>query len=186
MKENILTLHLKGEYFDQIKSGEKLFEYRLKNDYWTRRLIEKNGLAKPFRRIMLCRGYPAKGDQENRMIRPWFGLTVETITHPHFGTDPVGVYSIPVNVEPKDRDGKIIKAEDYVSLSGLMTADDSMSWLPNGWSFDDDDVFRVYFDDRIGTLSLDMGVGLDSEHNTKLLNHALSLLYSGSVKKVEQ
>ena len=34
-----LQLALNGEYFDAIKSGDKLEEYRLYNDYWNKRII---------------------------------------------------------------------------------------------------------------------------------------------------
>ena len=33
-----LHINLKAKYFNEIKQGLKTFEYRLKNDYWTKRL----------------------------------------------------------------------------------------------------------------------------------------------------
>lgn len=38
MKKRILHLPVKKIYFDQIKSGKKLDEYRLVTEYWKKRL----------------------------------------------------------------------------------------------------------------------------------------------------
>jgi hypothetical protein len=86
-----LHLNLKGEYFDQIKAGTKLFEYRLASK-WGKRLQ-----GKVFDRVFIKRGYPKAGDAERIVERPWRGFTRETITHPHFGEAPVEVLAIRVN-----------------------------------------------------------------------------------------
>lgn len=87
-----LTLHLKGEYFDAIKAGTKSEEYRLFSPYWCRRLEGRH-----YDRIELTRGYPKSGDSARRLVLPWKGYRMATITHPHFGTDPVEVYAIDVS-----------------------------------------------------------------------------------------
>jgi hypothetical protein len=86
-----LHLNLKGEYFDQIKAGTKLFEYRLAAK-WAKRLE-----GKTFGCIYIKRGYPKTGDQERIIERPWRGFELQTRTHPHFGADPVEVFAIRVN-----------------------------------------------------------------------------------------
>ncbi|KIC36522.1 hypothetical protein [Leisingera sp. ANG-M7] len=88
------TLHLplKSIYFDQIKSGEKVEEYRKANPYWAKRLEGRSYFD-----IELTKGYPPKGDTSRRITRPWLGYRKTTITHPHFGPDPVEVYAIRVN-----------------------------------------------------------------------------------------
>ena len=91
-----LTLPLKGEFFDAIKNGTKLEEYRLCTEFWERRIEEKK-----IDRIVLTRGYPKRGDESRRMVRPWRGYTIKEITHPHFGDDPVRVYAIVVNGDEK-------------------------------------------------------------------------------------
>tara|TARA_R110002126_G_scaffold21929_13_gene78805 strand:+ start:579 stop:857 length:279 start_codon:yes stop_codon:yes gene_type:complete len=88
-----LTLPLKSEYFDQIKSGEKVREFRLQTAYWAKRLE-----GREYDQIVLTKGYPKRDDQERRITRPWNGFEKQTITHPHFGTEPVQVYAINVNV----------------------------------------------------------------------------------------
>ena len=50
-----------------------------------------------------------------------------------------------------DKHGTEIKEGDFVSLAGNMTSDDSFGVLPNGWMFDEEDVYEVYFDPRIQT-----------------------------------
>ncbi len=86
-----LTLALKGAYFDQIRGGEKEEEFRLVTPYWKTRLEGRD-----YDHIVLTRGYPPKDDQERRMTLPWRGYRRTTITHPHFGPDPVEVFAIKV------------------------------------------------------------------------------------------
>lgn len=90
-----LLLPLKSEYFDAIKAGTKTTEFRLCTHHWTARLQKA-----PFRKIVLTRGYPPAGDTENRIERPWRGFVRTTITHPHFGDEPVEVFAIDVGATP--------------------------------------------------------------------------------------
>jgi hypothetical protein len=90
-----LFLPLKGEYFDQIKAGTKLEEYRLCTPFWKRRLE-----GKQFAGIVLTKGYPRRDDDARRLVLPWRGYQIKTITHPHFGNKPVQVYAIDVRKEP--------------------------------------------------------------------------------------
>ncbi len=84
-----LTLPLKGIYFDAIASGEKCEEYRLATPYWIKRLVGRH-----YKRVILTRGYPKRDDHSRRIIKPWRGYIERTITHPHFGPDPVKVFAI--------------------------------------------------------------------------------------------
>lgn len=86
-----LTLALNGVYFDQIKAGTKTEEFRLRTPFWIKRLH-----GRTFDRIVLTRGYPARDDHERRLVLPWRGLRETTLTHPHFGPDPVEVFAIKV------------------------------------------------------------------------------------------
>jgi hypothetical protein len=91
----VLTIPVKGEYFDQIAAGDKLYEYRLMTPYWVKRLKRE-----PFSTVVLTRGYPKAGGVEGvtRLTREWRYCAVRTITHPHFGPDPVNVFAIDVSV----------------------------------------------------------------------------------------
>jgi hypothetical protein len=89
-----------------------------------------------------------------------------------------------MNTGLKDRNGAEIHAGDFVSLDGNMTADDSFGELPNGWTFDETDVYEVYMDDRIGKWSLKLGCEPDSAYNCKYMSHAVSLLHDGCVTVV--
>lgn len=86
-----LTLPLKAEYFDAIRDGTKVEEYRVRNVYWGARL-----LGRTYDRIVLTKGYPRAGDSERRLELPWRGYTIKRITHPQFGPEPVFVYAIKV------------------------------------------------------------------------------------------
>jgi hypothetical protein len=86
-----LILPLKGEYFDDIAAGRKPEEFRLANDYWRTRLVDRQ-----YDRIVLTRGYPKRDDHTRRLIRPWRGYVMHTITHQHFGAEPVEVFAINV------------------------------------------------------------------------------------------
>lgn len=87
------TLHLplKREYFEGIRDGSKSEEYRLCTPHWHKRLE-----GREYDSIVLTLGYPAKTDTARRIERPWRGFTVKTLTHPHFGSQPVQVYAIDV------------------------------------------------------------------------------------------
>lgn len=90
---NDLHLNLKAEYFDAIKDGSKLFEYRRCTPYWVKRLV-----GKEFGRVFIKRGYPAHGDMDRTLVRAWAGYEIQKITHPHFGPAPVEVFAIRVGV----------------------------------------------------------------------------------------
>lgn len=87
----VLTLPLKGEYFAAIKAGTKAEEYRLVTPYWRHRLE-----GREYDQVVLTLGYPARDDADRRLVLPWQGFRVTTITHPHFGDDPVEVFAINV------------------------------------------------------------------------------------------
>mgnify|MGYP000845371711 CR=1 FL=1 len=96
-----LTIPVKGIYFDQIKSGEKLEEYRLVTPYWMKRLNNRDYFA-----VVLTRGYPKAGgiEGETRLTRKWNGYIIKRITHPHFGPDAMMVFAIDVS-HPHERRG---------------------------------------------------------------------------------
>lgn len=89
-----LQLAVNGEYFDQMKSGEKKFEYRLLNDYWRKRLVNRE-----YDRLIITRGYPRADDMERRIDVPYRGYKLQSITHKHFGAEPVNVFAINVCIE---------------------------------------------------------------------------------------
>lgn len=91
----VLTLPLNGVYFDQIKDGSKVEEFRLVTPFWSKRLVGRD-----YDRIVLTRGYPSRDDLCRRLERPWRGFTRKTITHPHFGSAPVEVFAIHVSATP--------------------------------------------------------------------------------------
>ena len=90
-----LVLPLKAEYFNAIKAGAKPEEFRLRSPFWRKRLE-----GKTFDRVVLTLGYPSRSDTERRIVLPWQGLRETTITHPHFGPEPVEVYAINVQLNP--------------------------------------------------------------------------------------
>lgn len=95
-----LTLPLKAEYFDAIRDGSKREEYRLVTPFWARRLEGRS-----YDSIVLTKGYPRLTDFDRRLKRHWRGFTVKTITHPHFGPDPVLVYAIDVRPPEGEANG---------------------------------------------------------------------------------
>jgi hypothetical protein len=90
-----LQLALKSEYFDAIRDGTKTVEFRVDNAYWRSRLFQGHRV-RTFDGIVLTKGYPKRGDPERTLELPWRGWTRKTITHPHFGPDPVEVFAINV------------------------------------------------------------------------------------------
>lgn len=95
-----------------------------------------------------------------------------------------------------DRRGEMIHEGDFVclgddpnennSMGTVMTADDSMGHLPNGWFFDITDIYKVVWDQERQGFTLDIPDTLpDSEYNCKYLNHARSRFVSCSSLIVE-
>jgi Zn/Cd-binding protein ZinT len=84
----ILTLNLKREYFEAIKSGVKKEEYREIKEYWTKRL------NKEFTEIHIKLGYP-KATEEDKILKfKWNGFKIKEITHKQFGNNKIKVYAI--------------------------------------------------------------------------------------------
>ncbi len=88
-KKKILTLNLKKEYFLEILNGNKKYEYRILNNYWTKRLENKN-----FDEIHIKLGYPKKDDLEKTIIKPYNGYEKTLIKHKLFGENFVEVFAI--------------------------------------------------------------------------------------------
>ncbi|MDO8728523.1 MAG: hypothetical protein Q7K26_01380 [bacterium] len=86
-----LHLHVKGEYFQQIKAGTKPDEFRL-YEKWAKRIE-----GKTFDRIFIKWAYPRNSDTSRIIVRKWQGYEVRDIVHPHFGNEPVKVFAIRVN-----------------------------------------------------------------------------------------
>ena len=87
-----LHLNLKAGYFNEIIEGSKRFEYRLKNDYWTKRLV-----GREYNQVHFKSGYPKKDDKSKIYTVPYKGYEIQTIVHGHFGSKPVEVFAIYVN-----------------------------------------------------------------------------------------
>ena len=70
-----LHLNLKKEYFEEIKSGEKEFEYREITPYWRKRLT-----GKTFVRIIIKGGY-LTADNALKAMKvgriAWMGITIK-------------------------------------------------------------------------------------------------------------
>lgn len=92
MMKRVLHLPLKKIYFDQIKAGTKTEEYRLQNEYWAKRLEDRE-----YDEIHIKLGYPKADDSERIIVLPWLGVTKKTIEHEHFG-GLAHVYAIKVDV----------------------------------------------------------------------------------------
>lgn len=86
-----LILPLRAEFFNAIKAGTKVEEFRRRTRYWRQRIE-----GKTFDRVVLMLGYPARDDHERRLVLPWRGVRLTTIQHQLFGPAPVEVYAIQV------------------------------------------------------------------------------------------
>lgn len=95
--KKILHLHLKGEDFDAIKSGEKTEEFREVSETWIKQL----GFPEPkvYHAIHLYRGYPKRGDRSKILKRKYRGYVIRKIEHAHFGNEPTWVFAIDVTVK---------------------------------------------------------------------------------------
>lgn len=88
MKKEKLILNLKKEYFEDIKNGKKLYEYRIVKEFWRKRL------SHDYETIEIRMGYPKSTDKDKIILFYWDGYNEEIITHKEFGNEPVSVFAI--------------------------------------------------------------------------------------------
>lgn len=84
-----LILPLKKEYFNEIKNEEKFEEYRLYNDFWKKRLENKE-----YQEVCFTLGYPKKENKEKHLHKKYLGYKIKKIKHKHFGDKEVEVFAI--------------------------------------------------------------------------------------------
>lgn len=84
----ILKLAVKEQYFNEIKQGSKVEEYRLVKKYWSKRLL------KEYDEVHITLGYPRKDEKDKILKFKWSSYEVKTIQHEEFRTAPVQVYAI--------------------------------------------------------------------------------------------
>lgn len=94
--ESRLILPVNGIYFDQMVAGTKPFEYRLRNEYWHKRLVDRQ-----YSRLIITRGYPKNTEYNKRLVLPYLGYELQTISHPHFNNIPVDVYAIIIDYKQR-------------------------------------------------------------------------------------
>lgn len=85
-----LTLPIKRKYFELIKSGKKLEEYRDVKDYWTKRIM-KDGITK----VKLRVGYPKEETPDNTIVVKFKGYEIKRLNTQTYGDKDV--YAIDVS-----------------------------------------------------------------------------------------
>lgn len=96
MKKDIM-FNLKKEYFDQIKIGEKKFEYRLITNYWKKRLENRD-----YDNLIFKLGYPSNKETRKIILMKYNGYEIQKIKHKHFGDSEVSVFAIKITGEIND------------------------------------------------------------------------------------
>ena len=87
--KRILHLNLKAEYFNEIKNGDKIYEYRRITPFWRKRLKDRE-----YDEVHIKLGYPKTGDKKRILKFKWNGYLIKKITHKHFGRRQLYVYAI--------------------------------------------------------------------------------------------
>jgi hypothetical protein len=85
-----LILILKKRFYNEIKSGEKKWDYRIATPEWKSRLEGKEGEEKAFNGILCKMGYPKKGDTEKELRRHWKGFVKMDIEDERFPKTLIG------------------------------------------------------------------------------------------------
>ena len=123
--QKVLHIPMNGEYWCDIKAGTKPLEYRLINAHWIKQLYDIKALEKSktnkllyyshikgwatleeiyseleqreYDYVLFKLGYPKRDDWDKIIVEPYRGYEVQTIVHPHFGSEPVEVFAIYTN-----------------------------------------------------------------------------------------
>src|SRR3990167_986135 len=83
-----LILPVKREWFEEIKAGNKSWEYRLQTAYWAKRL------SKDYDQVIVTLGYPMRTDVDRRLAFPWRGYKETTVVHAEWNNVPQHVFAI--------------------------------------------------------------------------------------------
>lgn len=109
----MLTFNLKKEWFEKIKSGEKTHEYRLKNNYWFKRLFSiwyklkhKDYSSKEQIQCIFACGYPKRTDISKRLKAEIKSITIRN------GLDT----DLKINKDVYDIEFELIKGVDIDSI----------------------------------------------------------------------
>lgn len=84
-----LCLPLKRKWFEQIRDGVKPHEFRLRNDYWKKRL---EGIH--YDRVVFMLGYPAREDSSRRIEGPYLGYEIWHVASEEWDNDLREVFAI--------------------------------------------------------------------------------------------
>lgn len=84
-----LILPVKRKWFERIRDGLKDEEFRLVTPYWRRRLE-----GKTFEHVIITLGYPPRHDTSRRLVFPWQGYRMTTITSEEWNNEPRHVFAI--------------------------------------------------------------------------------------------
>ena len=85
MTKRILHIHVRKEYFEQVKKGWKLEEYREIKKYWFKKLLD----CEPYDLIYYYKGYT-----KEKLIFNYDGFNKKKIKHKEFGNKPTQVFAI--------------------------------------------------------------------------------------------
>lgn len=99
-KSTTLTLSLKRKWFDLIKSGVKLEEYREYNEYWGARFFVREPGFKDwihvrmdYTDLVFTLGYPKKDDMSRRLVFKNPRIQIRT-GKPEWGAEPGKTYFV--------------------------------------------------------------------------------------------
>lgn len=89
-----LTLPLKRKWFEMIKAGVKLEEYREITGYWEKRFLYSSmQLYKKFDKLVFTLGYPKSGDNSRRIEFNNARIYIKT-GRPEWGAEPGKQYFV--------------------------------------------------------------------------------------------
>lgn len=88
IKKRILHLHAKKKYWEEVRDGKKLEEYRKFDLKLLRRLLIGFDL------INYHLGYPSKEQKERTLVFKWNGFYDTKIKHEIFGQKPIHAFVI--------------------------------------------------------------------------------------------
>jgi len=96
MSKSFISISVNEKNFNEIKSGNKNFEFIFANKYWKKRIKNKK-----YSNLVIVSEQPKKIDSDHTLIMPYLGYEKQVIPRKLFDKNPVKFFVIRISISKK-------------------------------------------------------------------------------------